>query len=103
VDCTPANPTKDNRQHPLVIADRVNPILAGNRTLVGQKNESNIDAGTQPIPNDLARLRSGVSVTDAFVDWPTTERMIREAHDKLRHVLPKRRRSKAVTDTVAAG
>jgi 3-deoxy-7-phosphoheptulonate synthase len=103
VDCSHANSNKDYRLQPLVMADCVNQILEGNGSIVGMMIESNIDAGNQPIPKDLARLRYGVSVTDACVDWPTTERMIREAHDKLRHVLPKRRRSKAVTDTVAAG
>ena len=41
----------------------------------------------QPIPEDLSKLRYGVSVTDACIDWDTTEEIISAAHDALRPVL----------------
>ena len=50
--------------------------------------ESNIEAGNQPIPEDLSQLKYGCSVTDACVDWETTEKMIRDAAVLLRDVLP---------------
>jgi hypothetical protein len=50
--------------------------------------ESFIEAGNQPIPADLSQLKYGCSVTDACVDWPTTETMIRDAAAALRGVLP---------------
>jgi 3-deoxy-7-phosphoheptulonate synthase len=53
--------------------------------------ESNINGGNQSIPEDLSKLKYGVSVTDACVDWATTERMLREAHEKLQEFLPQRR------------
>jgi 3-deoxy-7-phosphoheptulonate synthase len=90
VDCSHANSDKDYRLQPLVMADCVNQVLEGNRSIVGLMIESNLEAGNQPIPKDLSQLRYGVSVTDGCVDWPTTERMIREAHDKLCQVLPAR-------------
>ncbi|MBL8251166.1 MAG: 3-deoxy-7-phosphoheptulonate synthase, partial [Candidatus Competibacter sp.] len=37
-----------------------------------------------------SQLKYGVSVTDACIDWPTTEKMLREAHAKLKGVLPGR-------------
>jgi len=52
--------------------------------------ESNIRDGRQDIPENLADLEYGVSVTDACIDWATTEQCIRHARDKLKDVLPKR-------------
>jgi len=52
--------------------------------------ESNLGWGSQSIPADLSQLKYGVSVTDACVDWSTTETMLREAHAKLKGVLPGR-------------
>jgi len=53
-------------------------IRDGNRSIVGVMIESHLEAGNQPIPNDLSQLRHGCSVTDACVDWTTTERMLRK-------------------------
>jgi 3-deoxy-7-phosphoheptulonate synthase len=68
----------------------VHQIREGNRSIVGLMVESNIEAGNQPIPADLAQLRYGCSVTDPCVDWPTTEAMILKARDVLREILPQR-------------
>jgi 3-deoxy-7-phosphoheptulonate synthase len=46
--------------------------------------ESFIESGNQPIPADLSQLKYGCSVTDACVDWSTTETMIRDARAALR-------------------
>jgi 3-deoxy-7-phosphoheptulonate synthase len=46
--------------------------------------ESFIEAGNQAIPADLTQLQYGCSVTDACVDWTTTETMIRDAASALR-------------------
>ena len=90
VDCSHANSFKNPELQPLVMADVVNQIRGGNHSLVGVMIESNIEAGNQPIPADLAQLRYGCSVTDACVDWETTEKMIRDAAVLLRDVLPER-------------
>lgn len=84
VDCSHANSYKKPELQPLVMQDVVNQIRLGNKSIVGLMIESNIEAGNQPIPADLSQLKYGCSVTDACVDWPTTEKMIREAHDALR-------------------
>ena len=52
--------------------------------------ESNLNFGNQSIPADLSQLKYGVSVTDACIDWATTEKSIREMHTKLKNVLPNR-------------
>jgi 3-deoxy-7-phosphoheptulonate synthase len=72
------------------MADVVNQVRLGNRSIVGMMIESNLVAGNQPIPEDRSQLKYGCSVTDACVDWPTTETMIRQAADLLRDVLPAR-------------
>jgi 3-deoxy-7-phosphoheptulonate synthase len=84
VDCSHANSFKKPELQPLVMADVVNQILNGNQALVGVMIESNIVAGNQKIPEDLTQLVYGCSVTDACVDWDTTESMIREAAQRLR-------------------
>jgi hypothetical protein len=73
---------------PLVMADAVNQVRLGNQSLVGMMIESNLVAGNQAIPEDLSQLKYGCSVTDACVDWETTEKMIRDAAGLLREVLP---------------
>jgi 3-deoxy-7-phosphoheptulonate synthase len=92
VDCSHANSYKKHEWQPLVMADVVNQVRLGNQSLVGMMIESNIVAGNQSIPDDLSQLSYGCSVTDACVDWETTETMIRDAARLLREVLPGRGR-----------
>ncbi|HTS52606.1 MAG TPA: 3-deoxy-7-phosphoheptulonate synthase [Burkholderiales bacterium] len=90
VDCSHANSNKDPSLQPLVMNDVVHQIMEGNQSIVGTMLESNINAGNQPIPADLTQLKYGVSVTDACIDWATSEKLLREARNKLRDVLPRR-------------
>src|SRR3954471_13921752 len=90
VDCSHANSNKDPSLQPLVMHDLVHQIIDGNRSLTGVMLESNINAGNQSIPAELSQLKYGVSVTDACIDWATTERVLREARSKLKDVLPAR-------------
>jgi len=90
VDCSHANSSKDPAIQPLVLQDITHQILEGNNSIQGLMVESNINWGNQPLPENLADLKYGVSVTDACIDWPTTEKAIREMRDKLKDVLPKR-------------
>ncbi|MGD2139539.1 MAG: 3-deoxy-7-phosphoheptulonate synthase [Burkholderiales bacterium] len=90
VDCSHANSNKDHTLQPLVMNDCVHQILEGNKSIVGLMLESNIGAGNQKLTRDLSQLAYGVSVTDACIDWDTTEKVLREARQKLKDVLPKR-------------
>jgi 3-deoxy-7-phosphoheptulonate synthase len=72
------------------MSDCVHQVREGNRSIVGLMIESNLEAGNQPIPDDLSKLKYGCSVTDPCVDWPTTETMIRKAQENLRDILPQR-------------
>ncbi len=91
VDCSHGNSVKDPALQPLVAQNCIGQIVDGNRSIIGLMLESNIHWGNQPIPADRSQLRYGVSVTDACIDWLTTERLLREAHTRLREVLPGRR------------
>jgi len=90
VDCSHANSSKKPELQPLVMADIVNQIRNGNKSLLGVMIESNLEAGNQSIPSDLSQLKYGCSVTDGCVDWDTTEKMIRDAAVLLRDILPER-------------
>ena len=84
VDCSHANSYKKPELQPLVMADVVNQIRHGNRSLVGVMIESNLVGGNQKIPADLSQLVYGCSVTDGCIDWDTTAGMLRHAAAELR-------------------
>jgi 3-deoxy-7-phosphoheptulonate synthase len=90
VDCSHANSNKDPGLQPLVAENVANQILEGNRSIIGLMIESNLEWGNQSIPDKLEDLKYGVSVTDACIDWKTTERCLREMSAKLSDVLPTR-------------
>jgi len=90
IDCSHANSSKDPDVQPLVLKDITHQILEGNKSIIGVMLESHINHGNQSIPADLSELKYGVSVTDACMDWATTEAAILEMADKLRDVLPQR-------------
>lgn len=93
VDCSHANSSKDPGIQPLVMQDVTHQILEGNTSLIGLMVESHINWGSQPIPENLADLKYGVSVTDACIDWETTEKAVLEMRNKLKDVLAERQRS----------
>jgi 3-deoxy-7-phosphoheptulonate synthase len=90
IDCSHANSNKDPAGQSIVIENAADQIVNGNQSIVGFMVESNLEWGNQPIPADLSELKHGVSVTDACVDWSTTEDMIRGLRDKVKQVLPTR-------------
>mgnify|MGYP000394772707 CR=1 FL=1 len=91
IDCSHANSNKDPEVQPLVLKDVTHQILEGNQSIIGVMLESHLNAGNQSIPENLDDLQYGVSVTDACINWETTEAAIREMADKLRDVLPNRK------------
>ncbi|MEC7815640.1 MAG: 3-deoxy-7-phosphoheptulonate synthase [Pseudomonadota bacterium] len=92
VDCSHANSNKDPAIQPLVMQDVTHQILEGNTSIQSLMVESHINWGNQSIPENLADLKYGVSITDACIDWETTEKAIRDMRAKLKDVLPKRGR-----------
>jgi 3-deoxy-7-phosphoheptulonate synthase len=87
IDCSHGNSNKDPALQPLVAEDCAHQIMEGNRSIVGLMLESHLHGGNQPIPKDLAQLKYGVSVTDACMDWATTEKLVRGLRAKLKDVL----------------
>lgn len=92
VDCSHANSNKDPALQPLVMENVANQIVEGNQSIIGLMVESHLGWGNQSIPKDRADLQYGVSVTDACIDWDTTEKAVLSMHAKLKDVLPKRSR-----------
>jgi len=90
IDCSHENSSKNHERQPLVMDDAANQIVQGNRSIVGFMVESNIEAGNQKIPANKSDLKYGVSITDACVDWATTENMVRNLRNKVKDVLPNR-------------
>lgn len=90
VDCSHANSNKNHELQTLVMENVANQIVEGNKSIIGLMVESNIGAGNQNIPSNLCDLKYGVSVTDACIDWDTTEKALRHMHASLKDVLPKR-------------
>ncbi|QLF94759.1 3-deoxy-7-phosphoheptulonate synthase [Pseudomonas sp. ABC1] len=92
VDCSHANSNKDPGLQPLVMDNVANQIIEGNESIIGLMVESHLGWGNQPIPDDLSQLQYGVSITDACIDWATTEKAVLGMHAKLKDVLPRRQR-----------
>jgi 3-deoxy-7-phosphoheptulonate synthase len=90
VDCSHANSNKSHELQPLVMDNVANQILEGNKSIIGLMVESNIGAGNQKIPADLSKLTYGVSVTDACIDWPTTEVALRSMRSKIKAAMQSR-------------
>jgi 3-deoxy-7-phosphoheptulonate synthase len=76
IDCSHGNSGKDPMRQAAVAESCIDQILAGNRSIVGLMLESHLHAGNQGVPSDLSKLRYGVSITDACVDWQTTEALL---------------------------
>lgn len=83
VDCSHDNSAKQPERQPEVMRELLTQIAAGSTSIMGAMIESNLAAGSQPFPQPKDKLRYGVSITDACIDWATTENMIRELHAAL--------------------
>ncbi len=84
VDCSHGNSNKDYQKQPEVLECVVDQLLVGNNSISGVMIESNLEAGSQKIPADISHLKYGVSITDACIDWTTTEKILLNAHDRLK-------------------
>ncbi|AVK77514.1 Phospho-2-dehydro-3-deoxyheptonate aldolase [Pandoravirus macleodensis] len=88
IDCSHDNSAKDHKRQAHVVDAVAEQIRGGCRHVRGVMIESFLDAGRQNLPmvdgvdvsgraNVLARLRSGVSVTDACLGWDETVALLR--------------------------
>jgi 3-deoxy-7-phosphoheptulonate synthase len=83
VDCSHDNSKKKPECQPDVMRELLAQIAAGNTSIMGAMIESNLEAGSQPFPQPIYKLRRGVSITDGCIGWETTEALVREIHSSL--------------------
>ncbi|OEU61623.1 MAG: 3-deoxy-7-phosphoheptulonate synthase, partial [Desulfuromonadales bacterium C00003094] len=84
VDCSHANSYKDHARQEDVLNNVLEQLAQGNRSINSLMVESYIEAGSQPLSDDIDALQYGMSITDKCIDWPTTERLLRQAHASLK-------------------
>ncbi len=84
IDCSHANSEKIHTRQEAVWHSVIDQRAAGTSSIIGMMVESHLHGGNQALTDSLAELTYGVSITDACVDWETTEAMLRGAAAKLR-------------------
>jgi 3-deoxy-7-phosphoheptulonate synthase len=87
VDCSHANSEKKFAKQEEVWRNVIEQRVNGTKSLIGLMVESHIHEGNQPIPQNKADLKYGVSITDSCIGWEVTERMLRWGHEQLKKVV----------------
>ncbi len=95
VDCSHGNSGKKHQRQEVVLKSVIAQRTAPAHAIIGLMLESNLHAGSQKIPAQsgaagcspdhlLAKLASGISVTDQCISWESTERLLQYSHQALR-------------------
>ena len=84
VDCSHGNSNKNYKLQPVAFENVLRQVEKGNESVAGFMVESNLHEGNQPLVGDRSKLKYGVSITDACINWVTTEEMILSAHQRLK-------------------
>jgi 3-deoxy-7-phosphoheptulonate synthase len=82
VDCSHANSLKKHARQEEVARSAVEQRANGNKAIIGLMIESFLNEGNQPLTENPADLKYGVSITDACLSWEATERVLRSAHEQ---------------------
>ncbi len=82
IDASHANSGKDHKKQPAVLADIGNQIGKGDKRIMGVMAESHLIAGKQNLKSGKP-LTYGQSITDACMDWDTTEQALAELASKV--------------------
>jgi 3-deoxy-7-phosphoheptulonate synthase len=77
IDCSHGNSRKDHTRQPAVAAAIGDQVAAGSRAVVGVMLESHLKAGKQN-HHDETPLVYGQSITDACLDWESTEPVLQQ-------------------------
>lgn len=80
VDCSHGNSGRDPAGQAVALRSVAAQVRAGQPALLGVALESNLHPGRQDWRSG-ARLARGVSITDACIGWPETERLLFELAD----------------------
>lgn len=83
VDCSHGNSSKDHKKQEIVLQNLIEQIKKGCEYIKAVMIESNLHEGNQTVPEDKSQLKYGVSVTDKCISWEDTDRIIKEAAEKL--------------------
>jgi 3-deoxy-7-phosphoheptulonate synthase len=90
VDCSHDNSQKNHLNQAAVMAEIGAQLRAGSEHLLGVMVESNIAGGKQELTGDKTKLCYGQSITDACVDFATTEHMLERFANDAAHRNPTR-------------
>lgn len=85
IDCSHGNSNKDYRRQPLVAEDALRQLMSGSKSIIGLMIESNINAGNQSADQPVSEMKYGVSITDACIDWETTDSLLRKIATELKN------------------
>jgi 3-deoxy-7-phosphoheptulonate synthase len=83
VDCSHANSEKKHARQEDVWRSVIEQRIGGTTAVIGMMVESHLQEGNQPFPKPVKELQYGVSITDACLNWETTERMLRWGYEQL--------------------
>lgn len=79
IDCSHANSGKDPARQPQVWKSILEQRASGRADIVGAMLESHLEFGAQNLGDDPSKLRYGVSITDACLDWEATAELLRNS------------------------
>lgn len=83
IDCSHGNSNKDYRRQPLVAENVLAQLNAGNQSIIGLMLESHLVAGNQSSEQPFSAMQYGQSITDACIDWQTTETLLTDFAQQL--------------------
>lgn len=81
IDCSHDNSNRQYDRQCHVFDSVIQQLVNGNRSIRGLILESNLAAGNQPISLTLDEIDPFISLTDACLDWITTESLIKKGHE----------------------
>ncbi len=84
IDASHGNSSRDYRRQPVVVRDISEQVSSGDFGIVGVMLESFLVEGRQDL-GDPERLTYGQSVTDACINWQTTEATLEELASAVRN------------------
>ena len=84
VDCSHGNSNKDFRRQSEVLRDVASQLREGSKNVMGVMLESHLVEGNQKLNSDLSKLTYGQSVTDACINFSTTEVLLEELAESVK-------------------
>ena len=84
VDCSHGNSNKDFRRQSEVLREVASQLKSGSKNVMGVMIESHLVEGNQKLNSDLSKLTYGQSVTDACINFSTTEVLLEELAESVR-------------------